>query len=137
MEEEKREEQRSRGGSLAPSGEGEQNKDTSPFGRPSARPALADWTPPAKQAAADCFIKLPQLGVRGGVRASRRPELCFQTHRFDAHVRAGAQGRWQETRMAQKPLLSIHGNGARLSPSLQCPKDAAVVPVSGLARCFN
>lgn len=58
------------------------------------------------------------------MRASRCPEICFQTRRFKAHTHtsgqvcrdAGTKHAWLNF---QKPDFSIHGNGAHLLPSLK------------------
>lgn len=69
-------------------GERALNKDTSPFGPLSARPALADWTP------LDCFIK--RLGVCGGQRRRESVPLA----RAPPSDASGQVCR-DETRMAQ------------------------------------
>lgn len=80
----------SSGGGGRRKGERALNKDTSPFGPLSAGPAFADWTPPAKQDAADCFIKL--LGVCGGQR--RRESVPLPRALLsDAHKHTSGQVR--------------------------------------------
>lgn len=130
MEEEKREEQRSRGGSFAPlggRGGGHRTRTLllSDDSVPGCRSQI--WTPPAKQAAAECFIKLPQLGVR---TPATEPAVAWEhpaaqssafrgmgSKRTSGQVRfeAGSKHAWLEI----QKLLSIHGIGARFLPSLR------------------
>lgn len=107
------------------------------------RPAYIDWTPPAKRTAADCFIKLQRLGVRGREWQRQRESILlpraallklrfkssFQTHHFKLRLQIlitlGVQGYWQETCRHQNSKTDEKDSGfhdkndAQLCPSLR------------------
>lgn len=106
------------------------------------RPAYIDWTPPAKRTAADCFIKLQRLGVRGrewqrqcesillprAALLKRRFKSSFQTHHFKIRLQIlitlGVQGYWQETCRHQNSKTDEKDSG------FHWPEWCAAMPVA-------
>lgn len=95
--EKEKEQQRSRGGSLGPLGGGGghpgRRTRTLLLSDEKSERGNTDWTPPAKRAAADCFIKFQRLGGVGGGGAAGAfscPELPDRRTSFETTYEYGS-----------------------------------------------